>query len=136
MPLLPIQCSESSTTIASKPKPTDNVPAKKKGDNKPKEKSGAALHVKPPEAVVHPTSLVDQIRHEFLSIDFAHYKVFWIAWFALMMALFFFGMQWKSVSDQMYYSNIEIKKIMDLCQKVTEENSRLVALLEKSKGVV
>jgi hypothetical protein len=117
--------------MVGKTKSGELASSKKKSDKTKDGKSSAALHIQPPEAILHPTSLMDQIRHEFSCIDFVDYKVFWIAWGALMLSLLFFGMQWKSVSDQIYYNNIEIQKALDLCQKVTEENSRLVALLEK-----
>jgi hypothetical protein len=108
-----------------------NSSSKKKADKIKEIKPDTSLHVKPPEIPPLPTSLLDQIRHELSCINFVDYIVFWVAWGALMLSLLFFGMQWKSVSDQIYYSNIEIQKALDLCQKVTEENSRLVALLEQ-----
>ena len=59
-------------------------------------------------------------------------KMFWIVWSMVMLAILFFGFQWKAFNARLQTHDNEMEKIIALSKQIIENNLKLLQQFEEN----
>jgi hypothetical protein len=72
-------------------------------------------------------SFLEALEHELVMN-----KLFWIVWSMVMLAIIFFGFQWKSLNARLQTHDNEMEKIIALTNQIIETNLQLLKQIGES----